>query len=387
MILLCELSFSGRAHVPFNAGLLATIHAAFPKENLSFYGARTHIAELKNEVSPSLANSINWQHIGPPASDASYWQRFLCELRIFRRVLGILGADAHSRLILTSAYPSTVLALKVARALGPKNCCVQIILHGMSGIVGKRYRRPILRFQDMKSALTLFGNSGIHYIVLERSICDTVVTSFPLLSAKIDALEHPISPNQVELPEVPFVEPIRFGFLGLADKAKGYPVFVDLANRVTAKYGKRAEFHAIGHGNSINLCVTDALLTKPQSTLMSRTDFLNGVSSLHFIVLAHEAGAYTLTASGVLLDAIAWGKPMICRKIPIFESVFKTHGDIGYLFNDDEDLIGVVEKIVEQADDSRYRRQIDNLRNARKTRQPEALAESYRYICLKASNQ
>src|SRR5262245_22868296 len=163
MILLCELSFSGRAHVPFNAGFLATIHAAFPRESVSFYGARTHLEELKHEVSPLLANSINWQHIVPPTSDASYWQRFLCELRILRRVLGILGGDAHSRLILTSAYPSTVLALKVARALGPKQRWVQIILHGMSGIVGKRYRRPILRFQDMKSALTLLGNKGIHY--------------------------------------------------------------------------------------------------------------------------------------------------------------------------------------------------------------------------------
>ena len=113
---------------------------------------------------------------------------------------------------------------------------------------------------------------------------------------------------------------------------------------------------------------------------------MNGVAPLHFIVLPHEAGPYTLTASGVLLDAIAWGKPVICRRIPIFESMFRKHGDIGYLFDDDEDLIGVVEKIVEEADNARYRRQIDNLRDARKTRHPEALAEPYRGICLRASN-
>jgi len=239
----------------------------------------------------------------------------------------------------------------------------------------------------MKSALTLLGNKGIHYVVLEHSIRDTVVTSFPLLSGKIDALEHPISPNQIELPEVSLVEPIRFGFLGLADKAKGYPVFVDMANRITAKYGTRAEFHAIGHGKSVNLNGPNALLTKPQSTLMSRTAFLNGVSPLHFIVLPHEPDAYTLTASGVLLDAIAWGKPVICRKIPIFESMFKAHGDIGYLFSGDDDLMGIVEQIVEKTDDARYRDQMNNLRNARKTRQPEALAEPYRCICQRAGNQ
>jgi glycosyltransferase involved in cell wall biosynthesis len=384
MIFICELSFLGRAHVPFNAGFLATIHAAYSKERLCFYGAKTHVEELKKEVSSALANSINWQEIVPPASGASYWQRLLCELGILRRVLGML--DTHSRLILTSAYPSTILALKVARAFRSTAFRTQIVLHGMSGIVGKRYRRPFLRFQDTKSALTLLGNSGIHYIVLERSIRETVVTSLPLMSGKIDALEHPISPNQIELPGVPFIEPIRFGFLGLADKAKGYPVFVDLANRITAKYGKRVEFHAIGHGNSMNLNGSNALQTKPQNTLMSRTDFLNGVSPLHFIVLPHEAGAYTLTTSGVLLDAIAWGKPVICRRIPIFESIFKQHGNIGYLFNDDENLIDVVGTIVEQADESSYRQQVDNLRGARKTRRPEALAEQYKSICLKTSN-
>jgi hypothetical protein len=218
----------------------------------------------------------------------------------------------------------------------------------------------------MKTALTLFGNNGIQYIVLEKSIRDTIVTSFPLLSGKIDALEHPLSPNQVELPGVPLVEPIRLGFLGLADKAKGFPVFVELANFITAKYGKCVEFHAIGHFPKQGMVPigVDALLTKPQNTLMSRAAYLNGVAPLHFIILAHEAGPYTLTASGVLLDAIAWGKPVICRKIPIFESIFKQQGDIGYLFNSDDELKSVVEEILRSADNARYQRQVSNLRSA-----------------------
>ena len=66
------------------------------------------------------------------------------------------------------------------------------------------------------------------------------MNSCPLLSGKVDALEHPISPAQVELPAAELVEPIRFGFLGLADKAKGFPVFVELADRTTDRYGERA---------------------------------------------------------------------------------------------------------------------------------------------------
>jgi hypothetical protein len=383
MILLCELSFAGYAHVPFNAGLLATIQAAFPKNNLSFYGDAAHIEELKKQVGQPLAGSISWGEILPPSSGAAYSQRFFRELNVIRRLLSTLPQDPNSRLVLTSAYPSTVLALKVARCFRSKHTPVQIVLHGLSGVVGRRYRHPIRRFQDMKTALTLLGNNNIQYLVLEQSICNTVLQNVPFLSGKIEALEHPISPNEGASQAVGLSEPIRFGFLGLADKPKGFPLFVEIANRVTAKYGRRAEFHAIGsfpqNGSPVN--GTEALATKPVGMRLTRADFIRGVSPLHFVVLPHEAGPYTLAASGVLLDAIAWEKPVIARKIPIFEAMFEKHGDIGYLFGDDTELIDIVEQIVHAADKSRYDCQVLNLRSARKSRAPETLAASYREKC------
>jgi glycosyltransferase involved in cell wall biosynthesis len=384
MILLCELSFLGRAHIPVNAGLLSTIHAAFPKEDISFYGANKHIEELKREVSQTLAGSITWREIVPPKSGTAYVRRFLSELDILRRLCGLLDQHSNSRLVLTSAYPSTVVALKIARGFRSKCRSMQVVLHGMSGVVGKRFRHPVRRFQDMKTALTLFGNKGVQYIVLEEAIRDTVVSNFPLLVGKIEALEHPISPGQAELPAINLGEPIRFGFLGLADKAKGFPVFLDVANLITAQYGSRAEFHAIGHASAdCDVNVLQALATKPQNTLISRADFLASVARVHFIILPHDAESYTLTASGVLLDAIAWGKPVIARKIPIFESIFEKHGDIGYLFRDDKELKEIVGQILQAGDKSRYHRQILNLRDARKSRAPETLARAYRDICRK----
>jgi glycosyltransferase involved in cell wall biosynthesis len=387
MIALCELSFLGRAHVPFNAGLLATIHAAFPKDELRFYGSRTHLEELKKEVDQSLAGSVTWTEIHPPGSDETYLKRFVCELEILRQLLGNLADNWNSRLVLTSAYPSTVLALKVARRLKSTRGSLQIVLHGLSGIVGKRSRRPIIRFQDMRTALTLFGNKGMHYIVLEQSICETVTKNFPLLAGKIDTLEHPLSPSQTDLPPISLTEPIRFGFLGLADKAKGFPVFVEMANHFASLYGDRVEFHAIGHlpANGMTLNGTAGLNTKPQHTLMSRAAFANGVAPLHFIVLPHEAAAYTLTASGVMLDAIAWGKPVIARKIPIFESMFNKHGDIGYQFADNEELKDVIGQILQQPNNSLYQRKIFQLSKAKQSRCPEKLAEVYNAICLKTS--
>jgi hypothetical protein len=386
MIILCELSFIGRAHVPFNAGLLATIHAAFPKEDLGFYGSSTHIEELKQQLEDSLRSCISWKEILPPSPGSVYLKRYLSELKILRCLIRDLPRDSTSRVLLTSAYPSTILALKIARLLYWKDLPAQIVLHGLSGVVGKRYRHPIRRFQDMKTALTLFWNENIQYLVLEEPIRKTVLQSLPFLSGKVETFEHPVSPFEGGIQAVDLSEPICFGFLGLADRPKGFPVFNELASHVTAKYGRRVEFHAIGHlpSNGAPVCASEALSTKPGTALMSRDKFLNAVQTLHFIVLPHEAQSYQLTASGVLLDAITWGKPVIARKIPIFENLFEKHGDIGYLFGDDTELDKIVGQIVQAGDKSRYHRQILNLRGVRKSRAPETLASAYRDISRKS---
>jgi hypothetical protein len=385
MIIVCEISFDDGAHVPFNAGLLATVHAAFPKEDVSFFGAPAHVEELKKEVGQGLRSFISWKMIRPPAPGTGYVQRFVRELRIIRELFGTIPEDNTSHLLFASAYPSTVLAVKIAQYLSTKCPPVQMVIHGMSGVVGKRYRHPGRRFQDTRTALALLGNKGIQYLVLEENIRDTLLNNAPFLKGTVEVLEHPMSPNEVALDTLELNEPIRFGFLGLADKAKGFPLFVKVARDIVAKYGRRAEFHVIGRApqNEASVAGIEVLATKPGMTLMSRESFLLGVRPLHFIVLPHDFAAYTLTTSGVLLDAVAWQKPVIARRIPIFEAMFKRHGDIGYLFSDETHLKEILSTLLKMNDKSRYYQQVANLGDAKKARSPESVAIVYREICRK----
>jgi hypothetical protein len=387
MIHVCEIMFQRSGHVPFNAGFLAIIQAAFPKEELSFYGGAAHIEELKKQLGQPLTDSVAWIEIQPVPPGIRYGKRFFRELGIIRRLFSNFSRGSTSRLVLTSGFPSTVLALKVARYLQWTNLAVQIVLHGMSGVVGKRYRHPIHRFQDMRTALTLLGNKNIQYIVLEQSVRDTVVKHVPFLSRHVEVLDHPIPPNEGASETIELRAPIRFGFLGLVSKGKGFPLFVRLANECATKNGQSAEFHVIGHflGEGTGVNDLTALATKPGGSQMSRADFIRRLSSLHFVVLPYESGSYTLTASGALLDAIAWEKPVIARKIPIFEAMFEKYGDIGHLFENDTELTEVVGEIMRGPDRARYRIQVLNLRNARKARAPELLSAAYREMCKKGA--
>jgi hypothetical protein len=385
MICVCELSFDDGGHVPFNAGLLATVSSAYPLDRLFFYGASTHIEELKKELNPSLADSIAWREIRPPSPGTAYSRRFVRELRIIRGLLRDLSEHKASRLLFASAYPSTVLALKIARLLHHRDTPAQIVLHGMSGVIGRRYRHPVRRFQDMRSALGFLANKNIQYLVLEESIRDTVRRKLPFLNGYIEALEHPSAPTEGTAEGIMLANPIEFGFLGLADQAKGFPVFLKLANQISATHEGSAEFHVVGRfaENTIQMYGTEVLATKPGTELMSRSKFIAGLRPLHFIVLPHEAATYALTASGVVLDAIAWQKPIIARRIPIFETMFQKYGDIGYLFSDEDELRSIVAQIITGTDALRYQRQLINLRTARKGRSPESLAAPYRELCEK----
>lgn len=387
MIAFCELSFDDGTHAPFNAGLLATAHIAFPEEALHFFGSAAHIDALKGQVGAVLTQAITWVEVEPPSPGTPYLKRFARELTIVRRVMRLVSQDSRLRLVFTSAYPSTVMAIKMARSLITRSVPVQIVLHGLSGVVGTRYRRPIRRFQDMKTALTMWGNTGIQYVVLEQAVHERVMTNVPALAKRFQTFDHPIAPDEGEDVVGDLGEPIRFGFLGLALASKGFPLFVALAKDLGKRYGRRVEFHAIGrfHEQSIPIAGIEALTTVPRKgSSLSRAEFIRGVMPLHFIFLLHEASSYSLTASGVLLDAIAWGKPVIARDIPIFQDMFKRYGDIGYLFTDEAQLTAIVEQVVQDKDESRYQRQVVNLRSARESRSPASLAVPYRAMCAMA---
>ncbi len=384
MIAACELAMSGGAHVPFNAGMLATIRAAYPGEELLFLGTPSHIAEVRRQLGEDLAGSLAWIPIAAPGPGLTYWRRFSREMRILSSLGRVIGREPRGRLLLTSSYPSTLVAAQLLERTRLRHLTLQAVVHGgLSGVAGRRHRHPLRRFEEMRTALTLRRRSRIRYLVLEESMREFLLAGVPALEGRVDLLEHPLPPNEGEADGTEFTRPVRFGFLGLASEAKGFPLFCRLAEQMTGKLGRDAEFHVVGRWSSERgpSPTTAALATRPVSERLSRAEFVRGVKALHFTVLPYEPGYYDMSATGTLLDAIAWKKPLVARRIPVFENMFREYGDIGYLFADEAELQRIVGHIVEAGDQVRYRTQVSNLSAAETARRPEQLAARYRQIC------
>jgi glycosyltransferase involved in cell wall biosynthesis len=111
---------------------------------------------------------------------------------------------------------------------------------------------------------------------------------------------------------------------------------------------------------------------------LARSDFVRRLAELHYVVLPFRRGYYDLWASGALLDALTWLKPVVATRVPLTERFFADYGDIGFLCDDDAALTAAVEQLVAVPDPGRYAGQVGALRRARTARGIEALSAHYR---------
>jgi hypothetical protein len=94
--------------------------------------------------------------------------------------------------------------------------------------------------------------------------------------------------------------------------------------------------------------------------------------------LPFRRGYYDFSASGALIDAVTWLKPVITTRVPLSEQFFAESGEIGFLCEDEAGMEAAVETVLTEVNPERYARQIDALRTARDARRTEVLAASYR---------
>lgn len=385
MILVCEPVCWGLEHVPVNSALLATIRLAFPYESILFYAEKSHLECVRIQLGEELASSIVWKTLVLPPKNEKFFNRLASDLKLLRHLLKELSKETAGHLLLTSGCPSVLWALKGLLGSVHRGKHVQFIFHGgLASLAGWRSRNPIIRIQDLRTALSMPSNRNIQYIALEQPIREGLLQELPSLHGRIGVLDHPIPINEGPNPIVNFNPPFRFGFLGLATEQKGFFKYLNVASEITAKFPARAEFHAIGSlpNDYKHLYIPEiaSLRTKPGKDQLDRNQFVRHLRKLHFVCLFCQGRHYEFSASGVLLDSVAWEKPIIASKLSIFEHLEARFGDVGYLCKSDA-FSETVATIIKEADQARYEHQVLTLRRVKKSRAPEVLAKKYRKLC------
>lgn len=383
MISLFEPVSEGAEHSPVNAALVEIVGLAFPDAPLTFYGSAQHIADVKAALNSRSVDRTVWVALPIAPRRGGLSQRARTDGRLLFRVASENRRAGGGHVLALNAVPTILLAAAIGRRLGIIRSPVQAVVHGyLNEAVGWRSRNPFLRAIDMRSALSA-ATGSVTLVALETGIAAAMRAAMPKVGSRMVTLRHPLPVLRRPSPRSSYEpgQPLRIGFLGLATREKGFETFVAAARRLKAVHGPAIEFHVIGRmppRSNVDLgSLAGALSTLPVTDPMPRDEYDARVGTLHYACLPFQADHYTLSPSGVLLDALAHAKPVFAAATPATREVF-AEGRPGALLERPEDLADAIETVLRELTPSTYDRQVDEMSRARALRDPEHLAKDYR---------
>jgi hypothetical protein len=347
---------------------------------VTILGRRDHLASLSG-LPALIALPLIFSDMSVPQRHARYIKRFISELLLFLRNehMKIGHADC---IFMLAGFCSTITALALATLLRRLPSAILIVLHGNATELSWRSRNPISRFFDLTSAIRLGAWLGFTFIVLEKDIEAEVRCLLPELGPRLATLSHPLQDyERAETEVIASPNPVRLGYLGLASAEKGFPIFASLAVALTREHPGTFEFSAIGPlVMDISTIDLSGLTIKPSSGKIPHSEYITAAHSLHYICLPYSATHYRLSASGILLDALALGKPIIAIELPSLRTLFRQYGELGFLCRDEADMKAVIAGLGRSFDAALYRAQVSAVGRAARDRKPEALAERVRSL-------
>jgi hypothetical protein len=386
MILIFEMVWPGTGHAVTNSATIQTIARAFPEQMVRVFAETTHLRELQSD--PVLVNQANVSLRAIPISSRFLFRPHIVSFRRGLRELWTLWRALHDvpkhepcLVMLISATPTAIFAGSLLARLMRRPIRVQVGLHGnLNDAFGWRSRNPVASAIDLHAALTCPHGGRVRFLVLENAIRKALTERLPTTADIVDVLPLPINQGEAEQAgAVQLTMPIRIGLVGQATEAKGVTPFLALARDFRRTHPDAVHFHLVGHpGAGIDVVAFDVLHDTMPYERLSRPRFCEALQRLHYVCLPLQPGYYALSASGALLDAITWLKPIIATRVPIVVDLFERFGDIGILCDDFDAMRDAIEALVRAPDQERYQRQVANLRRVQAGRLPAALASDYR---------
>ena len=383
IIALCEPQCLAFEHAPFNAALLYMVSLAYPSAKIVFYGETTHI-ECVRDVLKNRQNMdrIAFYPIRIPKRKSKDLMRLPMELTLCQHVLSKTSENMQA-LVFCSVTNTGLLALKGLMKLRQINVPTVAFLHGcLSDIDGRQPRRPWKWILGLKRILSFPSPPSLRLIALGDSILKHVKKALPKLEWQWRSMEHVYLWPKIKTKslhwQIQVHQPIKFGFLGVSNK--GFDTFVKLADDVS-RYTGKAKFMMAGfYKGPAALKPVSRYISDIPGMPLSRKDFELRLNQLTYVVWTAKPDHYRLTASGTFLDAMAFLKPGIYLRNDYIAHYFDKMGDIGYLCDTFEEMVGLIHDLIADFPAARYQRQIQNIEIGRRIFEPDALSPRFKNI-------
>ncbi|MBP3710252.1 MAG: hypothetical protein J6I73_07625 [Treponema sp.] len=301
-------------------------------------------------------------------------------LEYFQSINIITKTDADLYVFL-SAFPNVQFFLTKYLTRN-KNKKVILFTHGeMEGLISKGK----WKIWSYPFWVTLCSKikmpSNLYRIVLGEGILENM-KRFKKFS-NIYSIEQPrdgfMDKNEIR----PTMHNNKFAFIGNCLYKKGGETIIRAAESI--EQNSESSISIIGaYDLKLNNIPKKIKLLSTPHQLLRKDDFENALSSIAYACFPYPSNTYKFTASGAVLDAIRWLKPIIYIHNDYFDAIFKDAGDIGYACADESAFIDTIIRIDESPDNERYKKQIDNLRKLQNKFKIDTVTESIAKIVFEA---
>ena len=385
-ILFVEPSCFGYEHVPFNAALIKALAKCFKGMRMFRVGEASHLKCLSIFIE---------KHFHP---ESDHCDNFNIELHYFERhapsfasqILAIVRSlllirraaiSNHPDLLVFSSISSKYYSIiRFAHLIFlPRIPCL-IIFHHAFHDIRQRPTNIIRRWFSLRYQLNRGCPKQFKLFVLGQSIAQNAVKYLVSAEKKIlYSIDHPYlmpTSNEVDI-LARLSKCLTFAYVGIA--RSGFDGFCKIAESLS--YSNKCRFIHIGKGshNDITLARKSGVLGTSVEAL-TRVEMEALLKETTYLVGTAPPELYELSASGTFLDGLASGIPGIYLRNDYVSYYFHKLGDIGYICDSLDEIIGLILRLANKFDVLNYRHQIDNIILGRSLFEPASVAEELRDI-------
>jgi len=222
----------------------------------------------------------------------------------------------------------------------------------MEGIVSSKKKGGGLHRILTKLAQNFFLNSnidvseGLYFSVLGDVLKNNIKTTLDDKKAiKFISMDHPYLFESIELKKENCN--LNIATVGSISKVKGLLNFVEFAKKIKPQVREHLKISIIGstHEDTKLLNESGIEFSSGTNKFLSREKMGKSLSELDYILFFYPEDSYRITASGAIMDAIYYEKPILALRNEYFEYLFCKFGKFGYLFSNIDEMVDRVEEL------------------------------------------
>jgi len=281
---------------------------------------------------------------------------------------------------ISSVFPISQLLIIIIKKFFP-TIHIIIGLHGEMEFL-KSNKSTKLRFLGwfLKKSFKIHAKN-VKYLVFGNVIKENLKAYDFLPTNSLLSIDHPYDYREVHPPNSSKLNSLNLGTIGIGSiNKRTHNLFLLADTFKNQVLSNEISLNLIGTMlPDLEPFVNAYVKTNGSNMILSKREFEDKISELHYSLFFYDNEFYSLCASGAFFDAVKFEKPILAIKNDYFSYYFDRLGNIGHLFDNLEDMVSKIEALLSGGYEKEYNEQVENLQKAKKTLSIENISRDFFY--------